>query len=287
MVTLHEDVLGTIPKRLIHIYSAPPGQSPELSLFSRAAQCNVRLLHPDFDYVLFDRERIDLFLRTEFPQYCDVFSAFRFPIQRFDFFRYLAIYRLGGFYFDLDVFLARNLTPLLGASCVFPFEELTISKYLRTAYSIDWELGNYAFGAAPGHPFIKAVIDNCVKAVEDPDWASTLIADIPGPFRRQFYVTNTTGPGVVTRTLAEREDLRSSVSVLFPQDVRDERHWHRFGDYGVHLMQASWRSRDGFIRRRLTRFWENRRRNILRRQSANLGPVRNGSWKTLLSPGSS
>ncbi len=172
-----------IPKRIIHIYCAPPGRSTELSLLYQAARANAALLHPDFEHVLFDTPKVAHFLATEFPEYQQVFDSFQFPIQRFDFFRYLAIYRLGGFYMDLDVFLAHSLYPLLSLGCVFPFEELTISRFLRHQLGMDWELANYAFGAAPGHPFIKAVIDNCVKGQRDPAWGMQMLESLS---RRHF-----------------------------------------------------------------------------------------------------
>jgi len=192
-----------IPKRIIHIFCAPPGRSPELSLLSKAAKASATLLNPDFEHILFDNEKVEDFLAGESAEHRKVMNSFRFPIQRFDFFRYLAIHRLGGIYMDLDVILARGLSPLLGFGCVFPFEELTLSGFLRKAHGVDWEIGNYAFGAAPGHPFIKAVIENCVRAQRDPAWAEPMLRGIPAPFRNQFHVVNTTGPGLVSRTMAE------------------------------------------------------------------------------------
>lgn len=272
-----------IPKRIIHIWGSPSGKSPaqakpELPLACRAAAVNARLLHPDFDYCLFDDARISDFMEREFPEYRDVFGRFPFPIQRFDFFRYLAIYRLGGFYLDLDVYLARSLATLCDQACVFPFEELTLSRHLREGCGFDWEVGNYAFGAEAGHPFLLAVIKNCVRSVEDPAWALQMYQNIPSPFRGQFIVTNTTGPGLVTRTLAENPGLRSSVTVLFPTNVCEPKTWHRFGDYGAHLMGSSWRKSEGFFRTRLARYWENatRRRNY--RASLQTGPKREGEW---------
>jgi hypothetical protein len=268
-----------IPKRIIHIYCAPAGQSDELPLICRAAVANAKLLHPEFEHVLFDRARMTAFLDCEFPQYREVMGRFPHPIQQFDFFRYLAVYRLGGFYFDLDVFLACRLDPLLDLGCVFPFEELTISRFLRDEYGIDWEMANYGFGAAPGDPFIGAVIDNCVRGLQDPLWAAQMMRGIPRWFQGQFFAPVTTGPGMVSRTFAENRELRSNVTVLFPADVSDASTWRCFGDFGVHLMQASWRKRDGFIRSRLARMWEARRRNFLETKSRALGPHRIGDWR--------
>lgn len=265
--------VGRIPGRIVQT-----GKDARLPLFSRASATNLRLLHPEFDYRFFDDAQVDAFVEKEFPEYQSAYRRFPYAIQRFDFFRYLAVYRLGGFYFDLDVFLAKDLKPLLGYGCVFPFEELSLSRYLRVEQGMDWELGNYAFGSAAGHPFLKAVIDNCVRSLDDPGWALKMIENIPKPFRGQFVVTNTTGPGLVTRTLAENPELRSSVTILFPEDVCREDGWHRFGDFGVHLMNASWRKRDGFWIRRLSRLWENSTRARLLQQSQALGPARPGAW---------
>ena len=64
---------------------------------------------------------------------------------------------------------------------------------------------------------------------------------IPRLFRSEFQVLNTTGPGLVSRTLAENPELAKDITVLFPDDVCDERTWHQFGDFGVHAMEGSWR----------------------------------------------
>ncbi|MBL9189554.1 MAG: hypothetical protein JNK23_18890 [Opitutaceae bacterium] len=259
----------TIPKRLIQT-----GKTRELPLLEQAAWVNLTRLNPDFEHVYFTDADIDAFMDREFPQYRAVFDGFPFKIQRFDFFRYLAVYRLGGFYFDLDVFLARGLAELSNVACVFPFEELTLSRFLRDHHGIDWEIGNYAFGACAGHPFLKAIIDNCVRAQREPRWAEEMLGDIPRWFRDGFNVLHTTGPGLVTRTLVEQPGAAKSVTVLFPPDVCDARAWHKFGDYGVHLMAASWRGRGGFLQRRLARMWETRRRKECLAESKRLGPVR-------------
>src|SRR5205814_2236379 len=103
------------------------GKSRDLPPLARAAAKSLQLLHPDWEYVFFDDADVVRFVATEFPQHQQVFDSFPHRIQRFDFFRYLAVLRLGGFYFDLDVFLSTELTELLPHRCVFPFEELTLN----------------------------------------------------------------------------------------------------------------------------------------------------------------
>ena len=241
-----------IPKRIIQIW----GGGSELPLLARCAMTNVRLLNPDFEYLLFDDHRMEEFIKANCPEYLTLFHSFRFNVQRYDFFRYLAVYHVGGFYFDMDVFLASNLSELLDFDCVFPFEALTISTFLREECKMDWELGNYAFGATAGHPFLRAVIENCVRAQKDQDWVENMGKSIPRVLREEYHVLYTTGPLLVSRTLAEFPDAAKQVKVLFPEDVCDQKYWNRFGDFGVHLMGGSWRKPKGILRRRLKGFWQ-------------------------------
>ena len=256
-----------IPARIIQT-----GKTRELTPLSRAAVANLKLIHPAWEYRYFDDSAIRDFLRAEFPQYQSIFDSFPRNIQRIDFFRYLAVYRLGGFYFDLDVFLSQSLDNLLQHQSVFAFEELTLNRHLRAHHQIDWEIGNYAFGAAPENPFLGAVIENCVRAQRDPAWVAPMMRGIPKAFAAEFTVLNTTGPGLLSRTLAENPGF--DVTVLFPQDVCDPASWHLFGDYGVHLMEGSWRSKGSYLFRRAAALWENWTRKRLERQSRALGPTR-------------
>ncbi len=245
-----------------------------MPLRSRASATSTRLTNPDFEYLFFDNKQVEGFIGDNFPEYLNVFHSFRFPISRYDFFRYLAVYRIGGFYFDLDVFLAYGLEDLLGFGCVFPFEELTMNVFLRRKYGMDWEIGNYAFGAAPGHPFLQAVIENCVRAQKDPEWVQPALKPIPRVFREEYFVLNTTGPGLISRTLAEYTNDAPRVKVLFPENVCDPTSWHSFGAYGVHLQEGTWRKRKGVLRRRLNSLWEAWTREKLLKESLSLGPAR-------------
>jgi len=147
-----------IPARIIQT-----AKTRDLPLMAQAAMANLKCLNPGFEHRFFDDQEVNAFVQSEFPQYFELFQSFPYRIQKYDFFRYLAVFRLGGFYFDLDVFLARGLEELRGHSCVFPFEEITINRCLRRKYDMDWEIGNYAFGAAPGDPFINAVCQSTTE----------------------------------------------------------------------------------------------------------------------------
>ena len=271
--------MTAIPTRIIQT-----AKSHDLSPVARAVATNLKLLHPGWEYLFFDDEDVRRFIIDDFPDYRGLFESFPYNIQRIDLFRYLAIYKFGGFYFDLDVLLWKSLTGLLDRECVFPFEELTSNAFLRKTHSMDWEIGNYAFGSAPRHPFLKAVIENCARAQHDKGFLRPMMAGVPSLFRADFEVLNSTGPSLLSRTLAENSHLASSVTVPFPEDVCDVKSWHHFGTYGFHIMEGSWRSRGGFLHRRLAWWWEGRTKRRLMPQSLKLGPKRSAgvtSMKTL------
>jgi hypothetical protein len=264
-----------IPRRIIQIWLG----GTDLPILAKASAANLRLLNPDFEYLFFDDANVKNFIDAEFPQYRSVFDSFSLQIQRCDFFRYLAVYHFGGFYFDTDVFLATSLNDLLQFGCVFPFEQLGIHKFLFTEYGMDWEIGNYAFGAEPGHRFLGAIIKNCVRAQQHPDWVRPMLKSIPRMFRSESLVLTTTGPGLVSRTLAEYPGAHDEVKVLFPEDVCDPDSWYRFGAYGVHLQVGTWRSRKGLVRRVLHRNWESTRRKTLLKESLKRGRKRSLVFK--------
>jgi hypothetical protein len=261
-----------IPRRLIQ--TAP---TRDLSPAARAVAAGLRLHHPDWENLFFDDADIARFVAAEFPDQGPVLRSFPHPVQRADFFRYLAVFRLGGFYVDLDVLLEAPLDDLRPLGAFFPFEELTLNRHLRDAHGIDWEIGNYAFGATAGHPFLDALIGNCARAARNPAWNAQMYRGMPRWVRPAFEVLNTTGPGMLTRTLAEHPDISTSVTVLEPApgcDVCDPANWHRVGRHGVHLMAGSWRPRTTPILGRARRLWESRQRRRLLARSRALGPVR-------------
>jgi hypothetical protein len=235
---------------------------------------NVTLLNSGFEYMFFDDAQVESFVQEQCQEWRHTYQSFPFKIQRFDFFRYMAVYRFGGFYLDLDIFLAEPLEPLLSSACVFPFEELTDSKFFWDRFQMDWQIGNYAFGAEPNHPFLAAIIDNCIRAQRDPSWVKPMMNWIPKPFYDEYYILNTSGPGLVSRTYAENPCSVETVCVTFPGDVRDPRTWHQFGTLGIHDMVGSWRNHHTILVRPVRRVWAawKQRRALLK--SRNRGNTR-------------
>jgi mannosyltransferase OCH1-like enzyme len=261
--------MKTIPKRIIQT-----ARSAELPMEAQASVCNLRLLNPDYEYLFFDNPAVEQFIQEHYPEYKSVFDNFPHRIQKYDFFRYLAVYHFGGFYFDTDVFLVKSLDDLLHNEAVFPFEGLTLSDYLRQQCKTDWQIGNYAFGSVSGHSFLKSVIENCVRAQREPQWVTPLLRGTPYLSREAFQILFTTGPGLISRTLVENKKFAKTVTILFPDDVCDRDGWNVFGTFGVHLMKGSWRSGRMFLLRKLANYFECARLNEALIQSKALGRSR-------------
>lgn len=259
-----------ISKRIIQVWGGPR----PLPHYAKAAEINAKALHPDFEYILINDSMMDDIIKRQCHTYQRAYHNFPYKIQKYDFIRYLAIYELGGFYLDADLLLTRSLSDLLKNGCVFSFEMLTINYFLRQEYGMDWEVGNYAFGATPGHPFIAAVIENCVRGQIDRTWAKAMMRGIPSMFSDEFAVVQTTGPGLVSRTLAEYPNAANEVKVLFPADVCNSETWRLFGDYGVHLMMGMWRQRGRGLRTRLLNHWWRWEEQKMLREAQKRGPTR-------------
>jgi inositol phosphorylceramide mannosyltransferase catalytic subunit len=144
---------------------------------------------------------------------------------------------------------------------------------------MDWEIGNYAFGAAAGHPFLSAIIQNWLRAQSDKKWAEVMTNSLPYLLRKELAVIYTTGPGLISRTLAEYPNP-NEVTVLFPENVCDKRKcWNLFGDYGTHLGGGSWRTQHCTWRRRVIGMLGGRNESRAMKHGARLGATRSLSNK--------
>jgi len=194
---------------------------------------SIKKYNPDYEYLFFTDSDIEQFLKTHYSEYYETYVRLPIKIQRIDFFRYIAVYHFGGFYMDLDMHCLKPFDELLKYSCVFPVDEF-IHKHMcqLNRYKIFCDkgyyylLGQYAFAAAPKHPFIKNLIDNIHKNINL--YIQHLNSD------SEDYVYKTTGPDFVT-----------SLYMNFPykEDIFIINNGKRqyFGDYAKHNYFGTWK----------------------------------------------
>lgn len=91
-------------------------------------------------------------IETHFPEHKTFFHSLRWWIQRCDFIRYCILYTYGGFYFDFDYTVCKDLTFL------YLENDLVLSKELFHNVFI---LSNFLMMSHPKHPFWLSLIDQC------------------------------------------------------------------------------------------------------------------------------
>ena len=225
-----------IPKIIIQTYKSEDSLSNNDKTFIK----NIKKLNPHYTYMYFDDKDIEIFIKDKFPEYINKFHSFKYTIQKIDFFRYLAIYYYGGFYFDADIELYKNLDDLTKYKCIFPIEfDLNTIVYFLSRFRIPdikkysgiqtltEQLGQYAFAAEKKSPFIKKIIDNIMIQ---------LIPNGDIPDTKEEEVCCTTGPRMVTLTYVNY-DKKNEITIIKPTKYENM----MFGDYGKHHHEGSWK----------------------------------------------
>ena len=224
------DGKNRIPKRIIQVWKTWSEKSPKM--FSNYIE-SIKSVNPGYEYMFFKDNEINKFLEKNYPEYYDTFLKLPLNIQKVDFFRYIAIYHYGGFYFDLDVKALQPLDNLLDNNCVFPVDEIITKEMCKSKRfekfcekDMNFLLGQYAFGAAPGDPFIKLVIDKIHMNIHN-----YIHYFIPNS---DDYVYKTTGPDFITNlysTYKKKDDIK-----ILHYDKRQ-----CFGKYATHDYVGTWK----------------------------------------------
>jgi len=194
---------------------------------------SLKNINPDYKFILFSDEDMEKFVSEKYPEYLDTFNKLPVKIQKIDFFRYLAIYHYGGFYFDLDISGHQSLDSLLSFDCVFPIDthirECNLDRYNKFCnkgvYTL---LGQYAFGAKPKNDFLKLLVDTIQK---DIDSYISLYNKIGFS---NSYVYETTGPDFVSNIYADYPDKHKINIVYHPEN-------QKFGYYASHNCFGTWK----------------------------------------------
>ena len=124
---------------------------------------SLKRVNPDFDLVHYSDDEARNFIAEHYAgtilaETYDIVT----PIMRADIFRLAAIYKLGGFYMDMDVLGKSSMDPLVEAidneefQAVFPKEWWISTGYYGSIYpgktpeddEDHWQMGQYAFGVS-------------------------------------------------------------------------------------------------------------------------------------------
>lgn len=230
IIPSEKKVVEKIPKIIIQLWKTWSSKRPEM--FSDAIN-RLKQKNPSFEYKFFRDDEIDNFLKHNYPEYYETFNTLPLNIQKVDFFRYVAIYHYGGFYFDLDIDALEPLDDLLGYDCVFPVDEIITPETCSVRRfnffcknNIHFLLGQYGLAASPKNPFIKTLIESIKKNVNLYVNAFNI--------NSVDYVYATTGPDFVTNEYMNYHD-KDKIHILHHPERQ------HFGKYAKHNYVGTWK----------------------------------------------
>ena len=116
----------------------------------------------------------------------EAFLAAEVLAQRADILRYEVVLRHGGVYLDTDFECLRNIEELLHGVAAFTGEEEP------------GQLANGIFGAVPGHPWLRDLVDR-----------------LPASLTEHATIPEATGPGLITRVTEDHPDVTTFPAGIF------------------------------------------------------------------------
>lgn len=233
--------IETIPKIIIQVWVQKDGGPLNIPRTEVQYADRMRKMNPEFHHMFFDGEDVAKFFEKNYPEYYRTYQRLPIFIQKLDFFRYLAIYHYGGFYFDMDVDSHIPLDDaVLNHSAVFPVDEYADENECKShrmqslcKNGQQFLLGQYAFGSTPKHPFLKMLVDEIHQNVED---YVKRYERIKAKNRNSMhhFVFKTTGPDFVTDCYVRFAD-KQHIYIL--SNGRRQ----VFGNYATHNYVGTWK----------------------------------------------
>jgi mannosyltransferase OCH1-like enzyme len=228
----------SIPKIIIQIWVQKDGGPPKIPQEHAIYMNHIRELNPDYQHLFFTQEDIVKFFESNYPEYYTTYKLMPTFIQKLDFFRYLAVYHYGGFYFDLDVNLNKPLDESIrNHHAVFPIDEYGDSEAQRfedtNKYGRPFLLGQYAFGTVAKHPFLKFVVDKIHNKIHKYIQVHQKI-NKSNKDNMHYYVFKSTGPDFIT-------DCYNEFNRPYLFHILSNGKRQMFGDYGSHMYSGTWK----------------------------------------------
>jgi mannosyltransferase OCH1-like enzyme len=167
--------------RIVHLIYIPWKKNgvlkSDFSDFDHSFYTKFKSKHPNWSIRLWKLPDVQALLRDHYPQYQNIFTIIKHPIQLIDFLRLLIIYKYGGIFWQYESRLKCNLNrfiPRKKAKLIL-FVETIISQTFADQMSKEpirnnkpEELVRIAFGcfsSYPAHPFIHYCIEKSWKNI--------------------------------------------------------------------------------------------------------------------------
>jgi mannosyltransferase OCH1-like enzyme len=160
--------------------------------------------HPDWQYEFWDGDRMKVFVKNNYSHLVDIYSNYKYNVQRWDLIRYLILYKFGGMYIDFDFECLESFDNYISEEekCYFAIEP---EEHCFWAGK-DFYFSNALMIAPPGHPFLEMVITHL---------HTTSITYTGNKLRD---VVASTGPLMLTN-LYEKTENKTFIDFFLPEQV--------------------------------------------------------------------
>ncbi|GHS98508.1 hypothetical protein FACS189421_07240 [Bacteroidia bacterium] len=224
-----------IPRIIHQIYEDPSGPPEHLITVSETW----KTCHPHWEYRFWNKQAIEDFLESVFPDFIPCYYAFPFDVQRWDAIRYLILYHFGGLYADMDYECLEPLDALLNDSiCCMGMEP----EENAITHHRDMIIGNALMASVPGHPYFKMIIDDMRQNDIHITHKATQIMETTGPFMVTRIYKNYPEKSEITLLPAELiapltlEEVRKIMSEQETQSLEDKVE----KAFAIHYFFGSW-----------------------------------------------
>lgn len=218
-----------IPQRIIRCYRSR-------YLFTPAMEENgqrLQSLHPDWELPFFNHHEARAWVAAQTPEWLTLYDFYPVDRQREQVFRWLALWKLGGFWLSTQIRPLLSLEPLRNQPLVLAAQNrLSVSRF-ETLHRCPWDtalpeesltgLTDHGFAAEAGHWFTRRVLHLLVERAGFLDAGSE-----PSPEDEEY----TTGAGVLHAAWLSSllEDRPVKNALLAPRPVT--RPWTAPGNRG-------------------------------------------------------
>jgi mannosyltransferase OCH1-like enzyme len=186
-------------------------------------------------------------LNSDFQELIPLYRSFPFDVQRWDFVRYLILYRFGGLYADMDYECIEPLDPLLwNSSCCMGMEPAEHAIRNKKPFII----GNALMASVPEHDFLDHIIkDISAVGLQDYKHKGTQVIETTGPFMLNRVYDTYEKKDDITLLPAELvaplslEDVQSLIAGV--ETVKMENKVEKA--FAIHYFMGSWVSQTKII----------------------------------------
>jgi len=190
-----------IPKIIHQVWE---GRSEPLPDFYKKLGETWKEHHPDWKYEFWNGDKMEAFVKENFPHLRDAYFNFKYNIQRWDVIRYLILYKMGGLYIDFDYECLESFDNYVTeeGKCYFSMEpeDHCVNFFGYEAFN------NALMATCPNHNFFKKIIDH-IFFESKYEYTNNKVRDVHA----------TTGPVMLTelyKIYPNKEDI-----VLLPEEL--------------------------------------------------------------------